>query len=77
MKVISTQHTTDIETVLVTTGGRMLDCVSFATRTEADSYKRGVRRWARDRGLTVQIVSQVRDFANSPRYQEGAFALAS
>ena len=77
MKVISAQQTTDIETVLVTTGGRMLDCVSFATRTEADSYKRGVRHWARARGLAVQIVSQVGQIASSPRYREGAFALAS
>ena len=77
MKVISAQHTADTETVLVTTGGRMLDCVSFATRTEADSYKRGVRQWARARGLAVQIVSQVGQIASSPRYQEGALAIAS
>lgn len=49
----------EIETVVVTLGGEVLDAVSFTERSLAESYKQGVRRWALDRGVVVRVFSQV------------------
>jgi hypothetical protein len=49
----------EIETVVVTMGGEVLDAVSFGDRSQAEMYKRGVRRWALDRGVVVRVFSQV------------------
>ena len=57
--MIGSQYRSEIQTVLVTTAGRALDRVSFAGKAQAEAYKRGVRRWARERGVAVQVRSQV------------------
>lgn len=49
----------EIETVLVSANGRVLDCVSFASRGQALGYKNGVRRWAAGRGVRLTVESLI------------------
>jgi hypothetical protein len=46
----------------VTLAGKMLDLASFAKTADAERYKAAVRRWARERGLSVLIRSQAAEF---------------
>jgi hypothetical protein len=48
----------EIETVIVEVRGQLLDRLSFPTRDQADSYKRAVRRWAREKGILIGIWSR-------------------
>lgn len=57
----ATGATSRIETVMVTIGNEIIDCTSFTTTSDAGAYKRGVRNWAIDRGVTLQVISQVMD----------------
>jgi hypothetical protein len=50
-------HKSGLETVIVEVHGRLLDRVSFASSEEAEGYKRGVRRWACEKGVIVGIWS--------------------
>lgn len=45
-------------TVVVTVRGVVLDQASFADKAGADLYKRGVRRWAFQRGVLVEVWDQ-------------------
>jgi hypothetical protein len=45
----------EFEMVEVEVHGRLLDCMSFESREEAEGYKRGVRQWAREKGILVAI----------------------
>jgi hypothetical protein len=55
---VATRDSTRIETVFVTLAGKILDLASFAKSADAERYKAAVRRWARERGLSVLIRSQ-------------------
>jgi hypothetical protein len=46
-----------VETVVVTVNGKMIDTAVFEDRRGADAYKQGVRRWARERGVAVRLWS--------------------
>ena len=50
-----------METVTVTVRGRVLDSASFAAGSEAEAYKRGVRRWAFEKGIVIGLWSHRRD----------------
>jgi len=54
------------ETVTVAAHGRVLERVSFASGAEAETYKRGVRSWAHEKGVLVGIWSQ-RAVSNASR----------
>jgi hypothetical protein len=49
--------TDDIEIVSVEVHGRLIDSVSFMSPAQAEGYKAGVRRWAREKGILVGIWS--------------------
>jgi hypothetical protein len=44
--------------VVVDLRGTELDRVSFESSEEAEGYKRGVRRWAREKGIIVGVRSE-------------------
>ena len=46
-----------METVVVTVRGRVLDSASFRVKAEAEAYKRNVRRWAFEKGIVVTLWS--------------------
>ena len=48
----------EFETVTVAAHGRVLERVSFASGAEAETYKRGVRSWAHEKGVLIGIWSQ-------------------
>jgi hypothetical protein len=76
-KMIKTEYRPELETVLVTAKGKTLDWAWFTDAAEAIAYKRGVRRWARERGLAVQVISQVGMISRTPSRQEPVFGLAN
>ena len=45
------------ETVVVKVKGQLLDTASFESSDAAETYKRGVRRWALEKGIRVEIWS--------------------
>ncbi len=45
------------EIVTVELHGQLLDEMSFGSFEEAQGYKQGVRRWAREKGVIVNIRS--------------------
>ena len=47
----------EFETVTVAARGQVLERVSFKDGVEAELYKRGVRRWAQEKGVIIGIWS--------------------
>jgi len=45
------------EIVTIEVHGQLLDEMAFGTAHEAESYKQSVRRWAREKGVIVNIRS--------------------
>jgi hypothetical protein len=45
------------EIVTVEVHGQLLDQMSFGSSAEAEGYKQSVRRWAREKGVIVNIRS--------------------
>ncbi|MDO8616324.1 MAG: hypothetical protein Q7T33_11420 [Dehalococcoidia bacterium] len=58
----ATQTAGQVETVIVTVRGRILDSASFGAGAEAEAYKRGVRRWAFEKGIVIGLWSRRRDW---------------
>ena len=54
----SLKHKPEYETVTVAAHGRVLERMWFATMTDAEEYKRNVRRWAWEKGIIVGVWSQ-------------------
>jgi hypothetical protein len=76
--MIEQARTTRIETVVVTVNEQVLDCVSFSEKTQAEAYKRGVRSWASNRGVTVRVWTQVMDVMDKAwARRQARLALAS
>jgi hypothetical protein len=46
------------EIVTVEVHGQLLDQMSFGSSAEAEGYKQGVRRWAREKGVIINIRSE-------------------
>ncbi len=70
------QAINDVETVTVEVHGQLLDRVSFESTAQAEGYKAGVRRWAREKGILVGIWSH-RPFQNLSLGAPAALAAGS
>jgi hypothetical protein len=71
-------RTSTIEAVVVTVNDHVLDCVSFSDKARAEAYKRSVRCWALQRGVTVRVWTQAMDVVDKAEaIRLGRLALAS
>jgi len=73
------EYETNIETVMVTLNGQLLDVASFVNGAQAATYRSSVRRWAAERRVAIMLHSQVMNVAKKNRaagQAESPFALA-